>query len=155
MKEFKYMNKLPYHIVRDHIEPFSRNIHCNNLLTKIKLKAIYYRYEYILKQFEDKLNYDYMDLETILFKYMDDPDHFINTYSLCNCCEQHSKCKPISLSLTTLNFPLNYSSTKTKKNKNCNCMCRHNSRFIYKSFNNINDENVLFSKAFSTLLTKA
>lgn len=148
MKNLKYMNKLPYHIIRDHIEPFSRNSYCSNMLKKIKLKAIHYRYEYILKKFEERLNYDYMDLESILLKNMCDPDHFINTYSLCNCCEQHSKCKPINLSLDKLNFDLNYLSTKIKVSKKCNCMCRHNSRFIYKCFNNISDESVLFSKSF-------
>ena len=146
-------NKLPQDIIK-YIYEFSPE-HRENYIESIKRIQIYKqleliphfgsltRYRNLLNIFDRQINnYGIWDFESVILKYINDPEHFIKTLSKCKCCKRHNCRKPKHLQDYDYldNMILQFSYT------DCKCPCRHASRFIFKAFNNQLDESVPFSK---------
>lgn len=123
-----------------------KRVEIYKLLEEIPLKGSLSRYRYLLNKFDDKVlhNGEKMDMEALVRKHIKDPNVFIKNYNKCKCCKRHQRLRPENLydkSFVSEPNPLRSPSYMAT----CNCPCRHNSRFIYRTFNNLNDIRIPFS----------
>ena len=116
------------------------------LLKELPLKGSLSRYRYLLNKFDDKVLHsgEKMDMEALVRKHINDPNVFIKNYNKCKCCKRHQRERPRSLYDKSFVSEPN-PSREPSYMATCNCPCRHNSRFIYKTFNNLIDIRTPFS----------
>tara|TARA_B100001250_G_C19608408_1_gene703808 strand:+ start:338 stop:850 length:513 start_codon:yes stop_codon:yes gene_type:complete len=118
-------------------------------LRQIPINGCLSRYKYLLNIFDNQIDYGgNWDMEEIVRKYINDPEIFIRNYSKCKCCERHQILRPTSLYDKSFEYIPNI-ATIGMIHAGCRCPCRHNSRFIYYTFNNMMDERTPFSTAWT------
>ncbi len=115
------------------------------LLKQIPKAGTFSRINHILNEFDESVfNGGEYDLEKLIRKHIPDPNFVIQNLHKCNCCTRHMTNKP-----KNLNDKLTLSGVAapqmTRPPPFCTCNCRHFSRWIYRTFNNIIDENIPLS----------
>lgn len=118
-------------------------------LELISVKGTNSRFNYIVKQFDKQIHdHNNWDLEAVVRTHVSDPEHFVETLASCNCCLRHTQKRPLHMNDKNYKgepvYPITFSS------RICNCPCRHASRFVFKTFNNMFDENTPFSTLWVT-----
>ena len=157
----KHLPILP-DVILNHIYEYNSNHRSNFLkslqrirmvpvLKHIPLKAVNQNMQNILTEYDRQIHeFGNWDLYSLLRKKINDPDHWIQTYATCRCCKRHQTKKPCCIHdynfrNTTL---IHDSCIPIPDIDNCQCDCRHSSRFIFKSFNNLYENNESFSRGW-------
>jgi hypothetical protein len=129
-------NKLPndiieYIITYIYSEMKQKNI--QKIIPSLKLKGIKSRLININKLYDNYRNLYILPLlylrHKIYFKYIEDPEYFINVLNTCECCEYHKIIKPKSLYTNMYNnsFTISYYNS-------CQCKCNFECILIYNTF---------------------
>ena len=129
--------RLPYDIIEyiiSSIYSIMKKKNIQNIIPSLKLKGIKSRLIYVNKLYENYKNIYILPplylRHKVYFKFIEDPEYFINILNTCQCCDYHKNIKPKSL---YTNYDQLNSYTISYYH-DCKCRCSFECKLIYNTF---------------------